>query len=106
MGCNLEISKNIKFYYKEMQKWEKRVIQTSIILFFSITIITIIGLFLNDWSLELVSDQLQDTYKYFLVSPIAIYLRFSIIQYSSFKKQMNTYRSGSVKYTFIKENDL
>ena len=106
MGCNLEISKNIRFYYKEMQKWERRIFKTILLFFISIISITIVGLYLNDWSLELVTNDLKDTYKYFLVSPILIYLKFSITQYSSFKKEMNIYRSESVKYTFLKENNL
>lgn len=92
MVLNREIKKCIKFCEREMSKWERRVLITSLVLFSAILGITIFQMWVSDWDMSLSNYELVDYIKYVLLSPILFYLNFSRIQYTSFKKEMHKHK--------------
>tara|TARA_R100000306_G_scaffold23041_1_gene26392 strand:- start:3619 stop:3957 length:339 start_codon:yes stop_codon:yes gene_type:complete len=87
-----EIKKNVKFYENDMRKWEIRIFITSILLFLGLIGITLFHFSLIGWEINISNFTLFDYLKYTILMPIVFYLNFSVVQFNSFKKEMNLHK--------------
>jgi hypothetical protein len=91
MAKNSEIQKNIKFYLKEMAKWEFRLI-VSLTLIFSLTLIVyLIYLYSNNWDVIGANFEVLSVPNLCISTPV-FYLMFSVKQFNYYKKKVDFYK--------------
>ena len=96
MAKKSKIKKNIKFYKKEMKKWELRILISLIIIFSGITIIYLFYLKAYNWNITNIEFGTFEFPKLSLLTPFIFCLVFSARQFNYYKKQLDLYK---LKYT-------
>ncbi|MFT6870362.1 MAG: hypothetical protein ACJAXF_001856 [Polaribacter sp.] len=96
MAKKSEIKKNIKFYKKEMKKWEFRILISLILFFLGITVFYLFYLKANNWDFTNIGFVTLDFPKLSLLTPFIFCLGFSARQFNYYKKQLDSYK---LKYT-------
>ncbi len=91
MKSNGKLSKNIIFYSKEVNKWEKRIPKIVLVIILQLFIMNTIQLYFLQWNFANYTE-LNFYSINLLIIPLMVYLRFCIQQYNSFKILMNMYR--------------
>jgi len=96
MAKKSEIKKNIKFYKKEMEKWELRIFISLILIFLGITIVYLLYLKAYNWDITNTRIGTLEFPKLSLLTPFLFCLGFSTRQFNYYKKQLDLYK---LKYT-------
>ncbi|WP_111710319.1 hypothetical protein [Lutibacter citreus] len=96
MAKKKEIKKNIKFYKKEIEKWELRILVSLILIFLGIIIVYLFYLKAYNWNITNIEFGTLEFPKLSLLTPFIFYLAFSARQFNYYKKQLDLYR---LKYT-------
>lgn len=96
MANKIEIKKNIKFYKREMKKWELRITLSLIPIFLFTSIIFLLYLKAYDWDITNIHISLFEFPKLSIVTPLLFYLSLSVSQFNYYKKQLDLYK---LKYT-------
>lgn len=96
MAKKSEIKKNIKFYKKEMKKWELRTLISIILIFLGIAIFYFLYLKAHNWDITNIEISTLEFPKLSLITPFLFCLGFSARQFNYYKKQLDLYK---LKYT-------
>ena len=96
MAKKSEIKKNIKFYKKEMEKWELRILISLILVFVGISVFYLFYMKAYNWELTNMEVGTLAFPKLSLLTPFFFYLGFSARQFNYYKKQLALYK---LKYT-------
>ncbi len=96
MAKKSEIKKNIKFYKKEMEKWEFRILISLILIFLGIIVFYLFYLKVNNWDFTNIEFGTLEFPKLSLLTPFLFCLGFSARQFNYYKKQLDLYK---LKYT-------
>lgn len=106
MADKNEIKKNIRFYRKEKEKWEFRITICILLLFIGGLVLLVLGMGFDNQNNSVVPMDIQGYFRFIILSPILIYLRFSFSQHKSSREQLNLYKLKSSNLQMIKENQL
>ena len=106
MANKNEIKKNIRFYRKEKEKWEFRITICVLLLFIGGLVLLVLSIEFDNQNISLVPMDIRDYFRFILLSPILIYLKFSFSQHNSSREQLNLYKLKSSNLQMIKENQL
>jgi len=90
------IKKNIKFYKKELEKWELRILRSLVLIFIGITVFYLFYLRANSWDITNIDFGTLEFPKLSLLTPFVFCLGFSVKQFNYYKKQLDLYK---LKYT-------
>jgi uncharacterized membrane protein len=93
MAKKSEIKKNIKFYKKELEKWELRILISLVLIFLGITVFYLSA---NNWDITNIKFGTLELPKLSLLTPFIFCLGFSARQFNYYKKQLDLYK---IKYT-------
>jgi|TARA_B110000967_G_C18656223_1_gene445886 hypothetical protein len=93
MAKKSEIKKNIKFYKKELEKWELRILISLVLIFLGITVFYLFYLRASNWDITNVDFATLELPK---LSLLVFCLGFSARQFNYYKKQLDLYK---LKYT-------
>ncbi|GAA0717812.1 hypothetical protein GCM10009430_15180 [Aquimarina litoralis] len=96
MSKKNEIKKNIKFYKKEMKKWEFRILISLILIFLGISIFYFLYLKAYNWDIKNIEFVTLEYSKLSLLTPFLFGLGFSAKQFNYYKRQLDMYK---LKYT-------
>ncbi|MFL1013688.1 hypothetical protein [Flavisericum labens] len=96
MAKKSEIKKNIKFYKKELEKWELRILISLVLIFLGITVFYLFYLRANNWDITNIDFGTLELPKLSLLTPLVFCLGFSARQFNYYKKQLDLYK---LKYT-------
>ena len=97
MAKKSKIKKNIKFYKKEMEKWELRILISLVLIFIGITIFYIFYLKAYDWNIANIDFGDLELPKLSLLTPFIFFLVFSTRQFNYYKKQLDLYKLKSTE---------
>ena len=92
MSKKSEIKKGVKFYKKEMEKWESRILISLILIFLGIAVFWIIYLKANNWNIIELKINLLELPKLSILAPLFFWLSFSSRQFNYYKKQLDLYK--------------
>jgi hypothetical protein len=92
MAKKSEIKKNIKFYKKELEKWELRILISLVLIFLGITVFYLFYLRANNWNIKNIDFGTLELPKLNLLSPLVFCLGFSARQFNYYKKQLDLYK--------------
>jgi hypothetical protein len=92
MAKKSKIKKNIKFYKKEMKKWELRILISLIIIVLGITIVYLFYLKEYNWNITNIEFGTFEFPKLSLLTPFIFCLVFSAKQFNYYKKQLDLYK--------------
>lgn len=92
MAKKSEIKKNIKFYKKEMEKWEFRILISLIFIFLGIIVFYLFYLKVNNWDFTNIEFGTLEFPKLSLLTPFLFCLGFSARQFNYYKKQLDLYK--------------
>ncbi len=106
MAKKNEISKNTKFYKKEMRKWESRILISLILIIIGIICFYLLHLKINNWEFSNLSLKIYDFSKFSFLSPFVFYLTFSVRQFNHYKKQLDLYKLKATDFEFISQNRM
>lgn len=106
MAKKNEISKNTKFYKKEMRKWESRILISLILIIIGIVCFYLLHLRINNWEFSNLSLKTYDFSKFSFLSPFVFYLTFSVRQFNHYKKQLDLYKLKATDFEFISQNRI
>ena len=87
MAKKSEIKKNIKFYKKEMKKWELRILISLVLILVGITVFYLFYLKAYDWNIANIEFGALEFPKLSLLTPFIFCLGFSARQFNYYKKQ-------------------
>lgn len=104
MAKKNEISKNTKFYKREMRKWESRILISLILIIIGIVCFYLLHLKINNWEFSNLSIKTYDFSKFSFLSPFVFYLTFSVRQFNHYKKQLDIYKLKATDFEFISQN--
>jgi uncharacterized membrane protein len=93
MAKENEIKKNIKFYKKELEKWELRILISLVLIFLGIIVFYLEA---NNWDFTNIKFGTLEFPKLSPLTPFLFYLGFSAKQFNYYKKQLDLYK---LKYT-------
>ncbi|MGY0393548.1 hypothetical protein ACW5R3_13450 [Bizionia sp. KMM 8389] len=93
MAKKSEIKKNIKFYKKELEKWELRILISLVLIFLGITVFYLRA---SNWDITNIDLGTLELPKLGLLTPLVFCLCFSARQFNYYKKQLDLYK---LKYT-------
>ena len=96
MAKKSEIKKNIKFYKKEMKKWEFRILISLILILLGIIVFYLFYLKVNNWDFTNIEFGTLEFPKLSLLTPFLFCLGFSARQFNYYKKKLDLYK---LKYT-------
>lgn len=97
MSKKSEIKKNIRFYKKEMEKWELRIFISLILIFLGITIFYFIHLKANNWNIKNLQINTLKLPELGILTPFIFCLNFSARQFNYYKKQLDLYKLKKVE---------
>ncbi len=97
MAKKREIKKNIKFYKKEMEKWEFRILISLVLIFLGITVFYLFYLKAYDWNITNIEFGALEIPKLSLLTPFIFCLGFSARQFNYYKKQLDLYKLKSTE---------
>ncbi|UPS91855.1 hypothetical protein [Bizionia sp. M204] len=106
MAKKNEISKNTKFYKKEMMKWESRIHISLILIIIGIVCFYLFHLKIDNWEFSKLSIRTYDFSKFSFLSPFIFYLTFSVRQFNHYKKQLDIYKLKATDFEFISQNKI
>jgi hypothetical protein len=96
MAKRREIKKNIKFYKKEMEKWELIILISLVLIFAGIIVFYYFYLKAYNWDITNIEFGTLEFARISLLAPFIFSLRFSVKQFNYYKKQLDLYK---LKYT-------
>lgn len=97
MSNKSEIKKNIRFYKKEMEKWELRILISLILIFSGIALFCLLYLKANDWNITRLQMNMLELPKLSILTPFIFCLSFSSRQFNYYKKQLDLYKLKKVE---------
>ena len=97
MSKKSEIKKNIRFYKKEMEKWELRIFISLILIFLGITVFCFLYLKANNWNITSLQINTLELPKLGILTPFIFCLSFSARQFNYYKKQLDLYKLKKVE---------